>query len=570
MTSLTTQKINPGPLTRTYNAELQKSKKQGLIRGIINKNPAVFGKRNRNHKKIILNRLGWIDVVREMPRALNRIDQLVRDVREAGARHLFVLGMGGSSLGPEVFGKVFGPQKWLKSFTVIDSTAPSQLEQILKKVDLTKSFFIVSSKSGTTIETISHFRFFFRKIKDIRPLKAGNFFAAITDKGSDLHRMARRNRFRDIFINQSDIGGRYSALSYFGLVPGAFTRANLSDLLRHTEGFLNTLETSSGDNDALSLGTLMGCAAREGIDKLSFLTTPQMAPFVAWVEQLVAESTGKEMKGIIPIDGNFNGTSGRKTKDRLYVQYALRGDRRSAASRLKPEYKTLPHVTIDLTGTHALGVEMLKWEMATVVASTIIGVNPFDEPNVGESKKNTTLILQSKRGHRKIIPETPMFNAKNFAILSASDIKGLKPRKNVSAEEVFDKFLDGVKQGDYLSILCYTEMSPEIEGKLTALRKAMEIKMPAATLRGFGPRFLHSVGQLYKGGTQKGHFLVLERDYKIDYEIPKLNISFGKLIKAQAEGDIRAMRKRKRPLVSVNLKTDPVAGLDRLLELVGK
>lgn len=568
MAQIVTQKVHPGPLSRTYNAQLRRSLKQGLITEIIKKNPAVFRKREKSHKNVILNRLGWIEVIREMPRELQRIERLVQEVREAGTRHLFVLGMGGSSLCPEVFYKVFGPQKWLKSFHVIDTTAPSQLEKILNKVDLSKSFFIVSSKSGTTIETISQFRFFFRLIKDIRPLKAGNFFAAITDAGSDLHRMARRNRFREIFINKSDIGGRYSALSFFGLVPGAFTQADLSDILAQANTFLDQMENGDGENDALTLGTLMGCAATEGIDKLDFRASPKIAPFIMWVEQLVAESTGKEMKGIIPIEGYTGGTLSATTKDRMFVQYALRGDSRAALYRIPAKGLSAPHITIDLTDPHALGVEMLKWEMATVVASTILGVNPFDEPNVAESKRNTSLILKSRRGHRKIIPDPPLLKVGDFTINSASDIKGLKPRQKVTAEDVFEKFLDGIKQGDYLSILCYTEMTPEIEERLSSLRQAFGDKKKAVTLRGYGPRFLHSIGQLYKGGSRKGHFLVLEREYQTDFEIPKMNTSFGKLIKAQAEGDIKALRKRKRPVINVNLKTDPIAGLDRILEMV--
>jgi transaldolase/glucose-6-phosphate isomerase len=562
------QKVFTGALKNEYETYLEKAHNINLIGEIIRKNPGVFNKREKSHQKVIANRLGWIDAIREMPNQLEKIENFVQQVRASGVRHLFVLGMGGSSLCPEVFGKMFDKRKWLKSYTVIDTTAPGMIDSILKKTDLGKSFFIVSSKSGSTIETISQYRFFFKRIKTLRPLKAGDCFAAITDDGSDLHRIARRNRFREIFLNRSDIGGRYSALSFFGLAPGAFTNANLREIVRRAGAFLDLLETKANDNDALTLGTLMGCGANRGFDKLIFRASPRTAPFIPWIEQLVAESTGKEKKGIIPIEGLINGASGGCADDCIYVHYRMRGERQPAQAAKNVDKNEAPRVVIETEEPHSVGAEMLKWEMATVAASTILGVNPFDEPNVAESKKNTAAIIKTKRSHRKIAPQPPLPDCGAIDIKSVSDIKGMRGKRKLTPEEILRKFLDGVNKGDYLSILCYTEMTPEIEERLVELRTAFEKEICAVTLRGYGPRFLHSVGQLYKGGSPKGHFLVLEREYRTDYKIPKLNISFGKLIKAQAEGDIRALKKRKRPLINIGLKNDPVAGLDRLLELV--
>jgi glucose-6-phosphate isomerase len=567
MAKLSKQKLNSGSLETVYKSQLDRAHKTGLITEIINKNPAVFRKRDKGHQKIILNRLGWVDVVEEMQAEMRRIDELVQYVRQMGTRHLLVLGMGGSSLGPEVFGKLFGAKSWLKSYTIIDTTAPSQLESIMKTIDLEKSFFIISSKSGATIETISQFRFFFKKMKQLRPLKVGNYFAAITDRGTDLHRMARRNRFQETFINHEDIGGRYSALSFFGLVPAAFTRADLPEIIKHANDFLNIMKDEGSTNDALTLGTLMGCCAKSGCDKLKFITTESIAPFIVWIEQLVAESTGKELKGIIPIEGGANG-AGYNPEDCLYINYSMRGDRARSLPMQKGSVGRLPSIAIEMFDLSTIGAEMLKWEMATTIAATIMGVNPFDEPNVAESKRNMAAILHHKRGPRKIIPIDPYTSYDGLDVISISGIKGLERKRNVGAEEMMQKFLAGIRKGDYLSILCYSEMDDEIEERLTRLRRLIETKYAITTLRGYGPRFLHSTGQLFKGGSQKGHFLIIEREYKTDYEIPGQNISFGRLIKAQAQGDIKALRKRKRPVININLKEDPSAGLDRLCELV--
>ena len=379
MALMARQILHEGGLKNEYDTRIEHVRSLNLVSEIIKKNLEVFGKREKSHQKIILNRLGWIDVVRRMPDRLERIENLVRQVKGAGLKHLFVLGMGGSSLCPEVFGKIFGRRSWLKSYNVVDTTAPGQIEAFLNKTDPKLSFYIVSSKSGSTIETISQFRFFFKKIKELRPLKAGSYFAAVTDEGSDLHRIARRNRFRETFLNAADIGGRYSALSFFGLVPGGFTKASLKDIVKSAGEFLEQLESSGNDNDALSLGVFMGVGALNGMDKVTFRASSTMKPFVAWVEQLVAESTGKEKKGIVPIEGEPAEGFLDCADDRIYVYYHLKGDP-YPADFVKPKGNSkYPTVTIELDNPHALGAEILKWEMATTIASVVIGVNPGNQ-----------------------------------------------------------------------------------------------------------------------------------------------------------------------------------------------
>jgi transaldolase / glucose-6-phosphate isomerase len=562
------QRIFPGAVRHDYDVHLERGRKALWVQALINKNPSIFKKQDAAARKIIVNRLGWIDIIRRMPPELPRLGNLVEEIRKAGVAHVFILGMGGSSLAPEVFGKTFGRRSWLKSYTVVDTTAPSQLEALIRAVDLTRSFFIVSSKSGTTIETVSQFRFFFRLVKQARPLKAGNFFAAVTDEDSELHRMGRRNRFRKIFLNPADIGGRYSALSFFGLVPAAFTRANLNDIIGGAQEYLHHLESSPDDNEALDLGVLMGCAAARGYDKLSCLASPRMAPFVPWIEQLIAESTGKQRTGIIPIDGESPSAWSAPGADRMFVSLAMAGEKHPLPTSALTGKSPTPRVAITLPDSAALGAEILKWEMATAIAALVLGVNPFDEPNVSESKKNTTAIIQEGRRHRRAAPVTPLCMADDFEIESATNVGGLPPGESLTAADVIKQFLSGAESGDYFALLCYAEMTPEIERLMAALRLAIQEKTGIATLRGFGPRYLHSIGQLYKGGPPKGHFLVIERQYPVDFDIPKLNLPFGRLIKAQAQGDIKAIAKRKRPVVTVNVKADPVAGLGRLLSLI--
>ncbi len=561
------QRIFPGAISRDVEHQLEQARKHGLISQILKKNPAAFRGLEPPAYKIIGNRLGWIDVIRRMAPELPRINELVRQLQHDGIRHLFVLGMGGSSLAPEVFGAIFGRKSWLKSFTVVDTTAPSRLEAILKATDITKSFFIVSSKSGSTIETVSQYRFFFKRVKEARPLKAGNYFAAITDEGSELHRMARRNRFRETFLNPADIGGRYSALSFFGLVPAAFTRANLEDMIRSAEKYLDGLAAQPDDNDALQLGVLLGTASLQGYDILSFIASPRSAPFVPWIEQLVAESTGKSGKGIIPVDGENPEAWPAHAAGRVFVSYAFSGERQAIPLSTAAAGAKSPRVVIDLVDPHDIGAEMLKWEMATAVAATVLGINPFDEPNVSESKKNTTAIIGEGRSRRKVIPVPPLCSYDGFDILAAHNVGKINPA-SPTAVDIMHQFLQGMQRGDYLALLCYAEMTPATQELLASLRWALQEKTGLATLRGFGPRYLHSIGQLYKGGPAKGHFWVMQRDYPTDFEIPKMSLRFGQLIRAQAMGDVRAMLKRERPVLTISLRSHPAAGLRHLLKLV--
>ncbi len=566
MTHISEQAIHPGELLDPYEKQSEKTGAAQPIATITAKDITVFGRKKPAQRKLIADRLGWIDIIETMPSQLARLNRLAAQVKKDGYRHVLVLGMGGSSLFPEVMGNIFGHKHWLKSYDILDSTSPCQLERILEHIDLFHTFIFVSSKSGTTLETMSQFRFFFRKIKESRPLKVGHYFAAVTDDGSELHRIARRNRFREVFINPSDIGGRYSALSYFGLAPGAFTNCDLSALVQAGSERMDFMKKRDGESHAVKLGTLLAVGARAGRDKVQFVADPSLAPFIPWLEQLLAESTGKDGKGIIPVEGGVDNAG--KSDDLIYVRFSLKGESHSRSlPALDPR---VPVVTIKLPDTIALGAEVVKWEMATAAASIILGVNPFDEPNVTESKKNAQQILRAPRGPRKDPPLTSIATVGPASIVSVSGIKGVDRRRQLTAEELLRLFMTGVRAGDYLAILCYTDRDDNIEQSIAAMRKTIGEKFGIVTLRGYGPRYLHSAGQLFKGGCQKGHFLVLDRNYETDYDIPTMNVSFGRLIKAQSAGDIKAMQKRKRPIVHVNLGLDPVSGIDNLGEMISR
>ncbi len=566
MTYISEQAIHPGELLKSFEGQLGKTRAARPVTMITARNVSVFGQKKQAHRKLISGRLGWIDVVETMPAELDRVERLAAQVRKDGYRHVLVLGMGGSSLFPEVMGNIFGRKHWLKSYEILDTTSPDRLERLLKHIDLLHTFFFVSSKSGETLETMSQFRYFFRKIKESRPLKVGQYFVAVTDDGSELHRIARRNRFRDVFLNPGDIGGRYSALSYFGLAPGAFTGADLKALVQAGHERLDFMKERDGDCHAVALGALLAVGAKAGRDKVQFITDPALAPFIPWLEQLLAESTGKDGKGIIPIEGRVNDAG--KSDDLVYVRFSLKGE---ARGRSFPDLNDrVPVASIILPDAAALGAEVLKWEMATTVAAIILGVDPFDEPNVAESKKNTLAIMRAPRGPRKNVPLTPIAAVGNAAIVSIDAIKGADRRRRMTAEELFRSFLANIRAGDYLAILCYTDRDDKIEQKIAALRKTLDEKYSIVSLRGYGPRYLHSTGQLFKGGCQKGHFLILDREYATDYDIPTMNISFRRLIKAQAAGDIKAMKKRKRPIIHVNLGLDPVSGLADVGKMISR
>jgi glucose-6-phosphate isomerase len=462
----------------------------------------------------ISNRLGWVDVAAAMSDRVRELERFAAEAARDGFRTAVLLGMGGSSLAPEVLARTFGSAAGALELLVLDTTHPATVERVTRGLALDATLFVVASKSGTTTETRSHLAHFWELAPD------GRRFVAITDPGTPLEELARDRAFRAVFANPEDIGGRYSALSLFGLVPGALIGAPLAELLGSAEEMRRASEeaTASSEDPAAALGAVIGTAAANGRDKLTILLPERLSSFGDWVEQLIAESTGKEGVGVVPVVGEPLGSPSAYRDDRLFV---VAGDVEGASTL---EDGGHPVVRLPGAGDPArLGAEFYRWELATAVAGHVLGINPFDQPNVQEAKDATTAILDAGAA------EQPRF-------------------------EDLGALLDQVGDGDYLAIQAYLDPTEEAAAALARARVALRDRYQVATTVGFGPRFLHSTGQLHKGGPNTGVFVqVVDAARDVDVPIPGRPFTFGELIDAQALGDLRSLRDRGRRVARVRL-----------------
>jgi transaldolase/glucose-6-phosphate isomerase len=468
----------------------------------------------------IRDRLGWLTVGEAMAQQARALMAFAGEVRAEFDR-VVLCGMGGSSLAPEVFWRTFGAAAGHPSLHVLDSTDPRAVRQA-GQGDLARTLFIISSKSGTTQESDSFFRYFWERTGG-----RGSQFIAITDPGTPLEQLARERQFRRTFVNQPDIGGRYSALSFFGLVPAALIGVDVDTLLHRAHRMAEACAACvpALENPAARLGALLGEAALAGRDKATFVLSPGIASFGVWTEQLIAESTGKEGKGILPVAGEPLGPPEVYGEDRVFVSMALAGESDAGVEARLAELEQVGHpvVHVKLDDRLDLGQEFFRWEFATAVAGAVLRINPFDQPNVAESKANTKAVLA----------------------------KGGTPSPAASAAEL-EKFLAAIKPGDYLAIMAYLPPTPENDRQLAALRLRLRDRLKVATTLGYGPRFLHSTGQLHKGGPPVGHFLQITERVVDDLPIPGVPFGFGRLEAAQAEGDLVALRARGRPAIRVD------------------
>jgi transaldolase/glucose-6-phosphate isomerase len=469
----------------------------------------------------IRDRLGWLTVGEAMAQQVKSLKAFTDEVRAEFGR-VVLCGMGGSSLAPEVLWRTFGAAPGHPALHVLDSTDPRAVRQAEQGGDLAKTLFIISSKSGTTQESDSFFRYFWDRTGG-----RGSQFVAITDPGTPLETLAGERRFRRAFFNPPDIGGRYSALSFFGLVPAALIGVDVETLLHRAHRMAEACAACvpAPENPAVWLGAVLGEGALAGRDKATFVLSPGIASFGLWVEQLIAESTGKEGKGILPVADEPLGPPEVYGEDRLFVAMTLAGEADAGIeSRLAALEKAgHPVVHLRLDDRYDLGQEYFRWEFATAVAGAVLRINPFDQPNVAESKANTKAVL-----------------AKRSAPSPAASAGELKT------------FLAGIKPGDYLAIMAYLPPTPENDRRLAAIRLRLRDRLKVATTLGYGPRFLHSTGQLHKGGPPVGHFLQITDRAKEDLPIPGEPFSFGQLEAAQAEGDLVALRARGRPAIRID------------------
>ncbi len=522
----------------------------------------------------ITNRLGWLRVVATMREHVPDLTAFAQEVCSEGFTDALLMGMGGSSLAPEVFRNAFGVRNGFLDLTVLDSTHPAAVMAQAQRLDPAKTLFIVSTKSGGTVETFSFFKYFYRIAADsLGAERAGRHFIAITDPGSGLADTASRYRFRRAFLNDPNIGGRYSALSYFGLVPASLAGIDLNRLLDRASGCMSRCETLAGEppDSYTWLGTAIGTLAGRGRDKLTFILSPSIASFGAWVEQLIAESTGKEGKGILPIDGEALLPARFYADDRVFVYLRLRdeGLQDSAVGDIRQAGH--PVIQFDLDDVYDLGGEFFRWEFATAVAGHVLRINPFDQPDVESAKAGARAMMAAYQKEGRLPAVEPAAVDGSISIYAPASIPA------TDAVSALRSFLDLAEPGgnnaegrSYVGLQAYVAPSAETDRALRDLRTAILRHTRLATTVGYGPRFLHSTGQLHKGDAGHGLFIQLTADNHPDAAIPDAaespasSVSFGILIASQAMGDRHALLNSGRRLIRFDLGSDPVAGLRRL------
>ena len=492
--------------------------------------------------KEITNRLGWLTVAEEMQAQVGRLKTFAQSVREARFTSVVLLGMGGSSLGPEVLRCTFGSARGFPRLWVLDSTVPGVVREVTQAIRPSRTLFILASKSGGTIEVMSLFAYFWNLVTKAKGNTGGAQFIAVTDPGTGLASLAQERGFRTTFSNPPDIGGRYSVLSYFGLVPAALMGVDLAALLERGVEMARNCgpDVAPNENPGASLGAVMGVLGRSGRDKVTLIASPKVKTFGLWAEQLLAESSGKEKKGLIPIADEPIALPAAYGQDRLFVYLRLNGDRNSVTDRhvRALERAGQPVVRLTLRDRHDLAAEFFRWEFATAVAGRLLGIHPFDQPNVQESKENTGRILEAVKAQGRVPP--------------------------VSADETLADLLAKAGPGRYLAILAYMRFSSKTDAAIKALRKRLLIRHHLPTTAGYGPRYLHSTGQLHKGGPATGLFLQLIEKMAPDVPVPDAPYTFGTLAEAQSVGDWQSLRTHQRPVVRVQLGRQPQAQIKTL------
>ncbi len=522
------------------------------------------------------NWLGWLGITEDQLAQSQHLKGIATEVKEAGFSHALLLGMGGSSLGPEVLEITFGRQAGFPDFHVLDSTDPAQVKAFENKVDLANTLFIVSSKSGGTLEPNIFKQYFFERARQvIGAEKAGERFIAITDPGSKMQHVAESDGFRYVFFGLPSIGGRYSALSNFGMVPAAIMGIDALRFLDRTDEMVTACSSSVPveQNPGVVLGTILGVLAKQGRDKVTLITSPGLMDLGAWLEQLVAESTGKEGKGLIPVDLEQVGPPELYGKDRVfaYIRLSSAPDAAQDAAVAALEQAGQPVVRIAVADIYDLGQEFFRWEIATAVAGAIMGIHPFNQPDVEASKVATRKLTAEYEKTGKLPPEKPILEEQGIKLFT--DDKNAAALKQAAGRDqslagYLTAHLNRLTAGDYCALLAYLEQNDAHQEQLQAMRHVIRDAKRVATCLGFGPRFLHSTGQAYKGGPNTGVFLQITCDDAADLPVPGQRYTFGVVKAAQARGDFEVLAARDRRALRVHLGPDVRAGLTMLYEIV--
>lgn len=516
--------------------------------------------------------LGWLDIVDEELAAVSRFKALSAEVREDGFTHVLLLGMGGSSLAPEVFSMTFGQQPNAPKLLVLDSTDPAQIKSLRDQIDPARTLFCVSSKSGTTLEPNIYMQYFYDETQKVVGKDAGKHFIAVTDPGSKLEKAAADLGFRRVYHGVPSIGGRYSALSDFGLVPNAAMGLDTEKLLQQAKKMVEAAKKPLAENPAVQLGLILGTAAvKSGRDKVTLVCSPSLYDLGAWLEQLLAESTGKIGKGLIPVDREPAANTADYGKDRIfaYIAYSKDDDSKQANQIAELEKAGQPVIRIQVDDLYDLGQLFVQWEIATAVAGSVLGINAFDQPDVEASKVVTRQLTTAFEQTGSLPEEQPIADQNGIKLFTDSaNASALRGNGEKSVGDLIRAHLDRIKPGDYFGLLGYIPMFPEYEDKLQAIRKQILETKHVATVLGFGPRFLHSTGQAYKGGPNSGVFVQITCDEAQDLPVPQQKYTFGVVKTAQARGDFEVLAQRQRRALRVHLGKNVSQGLDQLANLI--
>lgn len=551
--------FQPGPLEDRVNRAIEAAVADDVVLRTWRKDASLWKSDDKSFG-MIRNSLGWLTVAGEMINVEAELREFAGLIQTRGFHHVMVCGMGGSSLCPEVLSRTFGRQDQFPELLVLDSTDPDVIANFAERIDIEHCLFVIASKSGSTTEPTVFYKYWYDEVSKRRE-NPGENFIAITDPGSPLIETASDLKFQRTFLNQPDIGGRYSALSYFGMVPAALMGLDIRRfLIKARESQQSCL---AAENTALQLGTILGECATAGRDKLTLVIDPSLETLGLWIEQLIAESTGKEGKGIVPVNGESLGWPEVYSHDRLFVSISVGAVSDETKARLDSLAAAgHPIVYRQLDDTYDLGAEFFVWEFATAVAGWRMGINPFDQPNVQEAKDATRELLQSfeRRGH---LDERSEIATDDLVTIYGEDRSQAK-----SVAEALRSHLSTIKTGDYIAFLNYIEETPEIDRGFQRLRTHLRDSTNCAVTIGYGPRFLHSTGQLHKGGPDTGVFFQIIANDQTDFAVPGEPYTFGILKQAQALGDFRALAKRGRRVIGVDLRNDTLSGLQRLTQLI--
>ncbi len=558
-----------GDLESAMAQELDQWRRSGGVRRLWARDPALWTGGPE------ADWLGWLDVVVRQIDGLDRLSTFRDQIAALGLSHVVLLGMGGSSLGPEVIGGVFGSSQGFPQLLMLDSTDPAQIAALTRRIDLARSLFIVSSKSGSTLETAIFFQHFHALVRQaIGNEAAGKHFVAVTDPGSELQKLAEREGFLACFLGDKQIGGRYSVLSDFGLVPAAAIGVDVKALLASAQMMVNACggDVPASANPGVRFGLALGLAHRQGRDKVTIVTSVSLAGFGAWAEQLIAESTGKKGLGLIPIDREPLGAPSLYGEDRFFVSLSLDGDDTAIQDQALDALAEAGHpvVRIRIADPIQLGQEFFRWEIATAVAGAVIGIDPFDQPDV-EASKIKTRELTARFERDGVLPsEEPLLVEAGISLFAdprnEAELAAIAGEKTLSA--YLGAHLARLQPGDYAALLAYLDQNADTVAALRAMRTKLLTRFRVATSVGFGPRFLHSTGQGYKGGPASGVFLQLTCDHAETLPVPGSCLSFNIVEAAQAQGDLQVLVERGRRVLRLHLGRDVAGALAHLLDLM--